>query len=544
VDGTPFGRYRLLDLVGRGGMGEVWRAFDTTTDRIVAIKVLPAHLSDDQMFQQRFRREAHAAARLNTPHVVPIYDYGEINGRLYVCMRLIEGPDLQTVLADGPLKPARAVRVIGQVALALHAAHKVGLVHRDVKPHNILLDENGFAYLIDFGIARAADETRLTGTGVAPGTVLYMAPERLDDRTDEEDARVDIYALCCVLYECLTGRPPFNGTTARIIAAHLNTPPPKPSLTQPNVPARVDLVIAAGMAKDPDDRYTTTVELANAAREAITDPIHRTTPTLTPNSATAAALRTERSVSADSNIVPTEQADWTNCPPTQLAPTLPQPEPAPPTTARVRRLSRDKKIPIIIGAALAAVVAVAISMITLAAQDRHDPKAEPHECVGSPGECSSNIPQPSYPTMGPTEPQTTMAAPPLTPYPPKPDPAVDNAFLSEVAANPRIPSGNDAKYIQAAHDMCAELARRVAYKGGTPSPDDLLNTAWDEAQAMGWTIPDPGYKKQPKTPDGYQRVTLYGPGGINSGPRVLMPEYVYPLRDLAIKSYCQAYGDN
>jgi len=149
-------------LLGRGGMGEVWRAHDTVTDRVVAIKLLHAGLSEDEDFQQRFRREAHAAARLNSPHVVPIHDYGEIDGRLFVSMRLIEGRDLKTVLADGRLEPARAVRIIDQVAKALHAAHEVGLLHRDIKPSNILLDRDDFAYLIDFGIARAADETRLT----------------------------------------------------------------------------------------------------------------------------------------------------------------------------------------------------------------------------------------------------------------------------------------------------------------------------------------------------------------------------------------------
>ena len=136
----------------------------------------------------------------------PIHNYGEIDGRLYVDMRLIEGRDLQDVLADGPLEPARAVRIIEGVALALHAAHEVGLLHRDVKPSNILLDDNDFAYLIDFGIARAADETRLTKSGNTIGTFAYIAPERLGTRA-EEDARADIYSLACVLYECLTGQP-------------------------------------------------------------------------------------------------------------------------------------------------------------------------------------------------------------------------------------------------------------------------------------------------------------------------------------------------
>ncbi|MFZ0903057.1 MAG: serine/threonine-protein kinase [Mycobacterium sp.] len=280
MEGTPFGRYRLIELLGRGGMGDVWRAHDTDTDRIVAIKVLPAHLSADEDFQRRFRREAHAAAGLNSPHVIPIHHYGEIDGRLYVDMRLVEGRDLQVVLADGPLDPARAVRIIEQVAEALHAAHQVGLLHRDIKPSNILLDHNDFAYLIDFGIARAADETRMTKSGNTIGTFAYIAPERLDS-TVEEDARADIYSLACVLYEALTGEPPFAGsTTAHLMYAHVHTPPPQPSTSQPNVPAQFDEVIATGMAKNPDNRYATTVELANAAHDAITTPLAPPAPPL------------------------------------------------------------------------------------------------------------------------------------------------------------------------------------------------------------------------------------------------------------------------
>ena len=277
MEGTPFGRYRLVSVLGRGGMGEVWRAHDTATDRTVAVKLLPPQLVDDDTYVQRFRREAHAAARLNSPHVIPIHNYGEIDGRLYVDMRLIEGRDLQSVLAEGPLEPARAVRIIEQVAKALQAAHRVGLVHRDVKPSNILLDEDDFAYLIDFGIARASQDTRLTNTGGIVGTWHYLAPERLG--SGEVDARADIYALACVLYECLTGSPPFPAdTTERLIVAHLNEPPPQPSAARPEVPAPLDEVIATGMAKDPDQRYATTAELADAAREAITEPIARPRP--------------------------------------------------------------------------------------------------------------------------------------------------------------------------------------------------------------------------------------------------------------------------
>jgi serine/threonine-protein kinase len=301
---VKFRRYRLIELLGRGGMGEVWRAHDTDTDRIVAIKVLPAHFSDNEEFQKRFRREAHAAAQLNSPHVVPIHHYGEIDGRLYVDMRLIMGRDLQTVLADGPLEPKRAARIIEGVALALHAAHEVGLVHRDVKPSNILLDHNDFAYLIDFGIARAIDETRMTKSGNMIGTFQYIAPERLGSGA-VEDGRVDIYSLACVLYECLAGGPPFDGDTmAGLVVAHLSTPPPRPSIMQPDVPPGVDEVIATGMAKDPNDRYATTVELAHAAHDAITTPIRQ--PVLPPAQPSTDVVR---EASQPTQAAPTLQDD-------------------------------------------------------------------------------------------------------------------------------------------------------------------------------------------------------------------------------------------
>ncbi len=274
VEGMPFGRYRLVELLGRGGMGEVWRAYDTAMDRIVALKLLPANFADDQVYQERFRREAHAAASLDEPHVIPIHDFGEIDGRLFVTMRLIRGRDLQTILAEGPLAPARAIGIIDQIAAALNAAHRIGLVHRDVKPSNILIAENDFAYLIDFGIARAVGETGLTSAGAVIGTWAYMAPERIS--TGQSDPRADIYALACVLYECLTGSRPFPGESLeQQITAHLTQPPPRPSTMHAGLPALLDTVIATGMAKDPDQRYPSTIELANAARAALTTPLPR-----------------------------------------------------------------------------------------------------------------------------------------------------------------------------------------------------------------------------------------------------------------------------
>jgi predicted Ser/Thr protein kinase len=269
VNGTPFGRYELIELLGRGGMGEVWKAFDTATQRVVAVKVLPAQMAADPTFEQRFRREAFTAAGLNNPHVVPIHNFGEIEGRLYVDMRLIEGEDLEHTLARGALEPERAVKIVEQISSALNAAHRVGLVHRDVKPSNILIAEDDFAYLIDFGIARGAGETKLTATGNVVGTWAYMAPERFS--TGISDARSDIYALACVLYECLTSSRPFPGDSVeQQIAGHLTTPPPRPSISRPAVSPELDAVVTTGMAKDPAERYGTTTELARAARKALT----------------------------------------------------------------------------------------------------------------------------------------------------------------------------------------------------------------------------------------------------------------------------------
>jgi serine/threonine protein kinase len=275
VEFEQFGAYRIEALLGRGGMGEVYRAFDTEHERVVALKVLSEALAADQGYRERFRREAHLAARLNEPHIVPIHRYGEIDGRLFLDMRLVPGRDVAAVLAqEGPMSPQRAVSVISQVARALDSAHADGLVHRDVKPSNILLTGDGddeFVYLVDFGIARSTTDASgpaLTQTGAALGSFDYMAPERFLEKP--ADKRVDVYALACVLFECLTGRRPFVGDgLATLMYAHLNTEAPAPSSLRPDLPQALDEVVHKGLAKDPDERYGTAGELAAAARGAL-----------------------------------------------------------------------------------------------------------------------------------------------------------------------------------------------------------------------------------------------------------------------------------
>jgi serine/threonine-protein kinase len=252
-------------------MGEVYEAEDTRKRRVVALKLISGQFSGDPTFRARMQREADAAGRLTEPHVVPIHDYGEIDGQLYLDMRLIEGTDLSTMLRrTGPMSPARAVAIVRQIAAALDAAHSAGVTHRDVKPENVLVTHDDFAYLVDFGIARAATDPGLTQTGTAMGTYKYMAPEQFTG--DEVTYRSDIYALACVLNECLTGSPPYQADSIeRMIAAHLMEPPPRPSELRPGrVPAALDEVIAKGMAKKSEERYRSAGELANSALDALT----------------------------------------------------------------------------------------------------------------------------------------------------------------------------------------------------------------------------------------------------------------------------------
>lgn len=269
--GETFGKYEVNRLLGKGGMGEVYEAFDTDKRRAVALKVLPDEYAEDDTYRERFLRESHAAAILQEPHVIPIHDWGEIDHTLYIDMRLVRGETLHDILAKRALSVDRAVEIIGQVAAALDAAHADGLIHRDVKPQNIIVTPDDFAYLVDFGIAESRGEAHLTMAGYAVGSFAYMAPERLNGN-QPATAAVDIYALACVLYEALTGRRPFAGDTQQIIAGHLSAPPPRPSVARSGVPAALDQVVARGMAKEPDDRYGSAGALARAAKRTLSAP--------------------------------------------------------------------------------------------------------------------------------------------------------------------------------------------------------------------------------------------------------------------------------
>ncbi|WP_415823568.1 serine/threonine-protein kinase, partial [Mycobacterium basiliense] len=270
--GSTFGPYRLTRLLGRGGMGEVYEAEHTVKEWTVAVKLMSENFSKDPVFRERMKREARITGRLQEPHVVPIHDYGEIDGQMFLEMRLIEGTDLDSLLKRfGPLTPPRAVAIITQIASALDAAHAAGVMHRDVKPQNILVTREDFAYLVDFGIASATTDEKLTQLGTAVGTWKYMAPERFSN--DEVTYRADIYALACVLHECLTGSPPYRADSASmLVTAHMMDPIPQPSTARAGIPKAFDAVIARGMAKKPDERYASAGDLALAAHEALSNP--------------------------------------------------------------------------------------------------------------------------------------------------------------------------------------------------------------------------------------------------------------------------------
>ena len=267
--GTRFGPYELRSLIGVGGMGEVYRAYDTVRERTVAVKLLRAEMAADASYQERFRRESRVAARLQEPHVIPVHDFGDIGGTLYIDMRLVEGASLKDELrANGPLEPTRAASIIRQVAAALDAAHADGLVHRDVKPENVLLTPDDFAYLVDFGIAHGDGDASVTSTGLIIGSCAYMAAERFAG--GQVGPAADIYSLTCLLYECLTGRAPFenSGDLRQLMSAHMFTPPPRPSIMRRGITRAFDDVIARGMAKKPGDRYSSAGEQAKAATAA------------------------------------------------------------------------------------------------------------------------------------------------------------------------------------------------------------------------------------------------------------------------------------
>ncbi|MEO8690889.1 MAG: serine/threonine-protein kinase, partial [Solirubrobacteraceae bacterium] len=265
--GDLFGGYRIEGIAGRGGMGVVYRAVQLDLGRPVALKLIAADRAADPDFRERFQRESRMAAAIDHPNVVPVHGAGEQDGQLYLVMRYVRGTDLHALIKrEGPLAPERAAAIVAQVASALDAAHAAGLVHRDVKPANVLLGGSGrqeHAYLSDFGLTRLlASETQLTDTGQWMGTIDFSAPEQLSAL--RLDARADVYSLGCVLHAALVGTPPYpRGTFPATLLAHMQDPVPRPS--ERGAPVGFDRVMARALAKDPEGRYPSAGDLGRAA---------------------------------------------------------------------------------------------------------------------------------------------------------------------------------------------------------------------------------------------------------------------------------------
>jgi serine/threonine-protein kinase len=269
--------HRIEALLGRGGMGYVYLAEHLTLRRKVALKVLAPELGRNEEYRGRFLLESQMAARLEHPNIVPVYEAGEADGVLYIAMRFIDGEDLDAILVrEGRLAPERAIALLGQIAAALDAAHAQGLVHRDVKPANVLVSRAApgapeHAWLCDFGLVKPFDTPtlqRLTATGMFMGTIHYTSPEQIEAR--RLDGRADVYALGCVLYECLTGVVPFERENdPQTLYAHVHDPPPPVGQILPGLPPGLDAVFAKALAKQRNDRYNTCAEMLQAAAQAL-----------------------------------------------------------------------------------------------------------------------------------------------------------------------------------------------------------------------------------------------------------------------------------
>jgi serine/threonine-protein kinase len=270
LTGRRLGHYRIDGVIGRGGMSVMYRATDVRLGRKVALKVIAEHLGGDAEFRERFVDEARNTSAIDHSHVVPLYDFGEVDGLLYIAMRFVDGSDLASLIKDGPISPMRALNLLGQVAEALDNLHERGLVHLDVKPANVLVttreSSSEHVYLADFGLTRRGATGHRTRSGDFLGSPTYAAPEHL--RGEPVDARTDAYSLACVLFACLTGRPPHQGKVSEVIQGHLAAEVPSVTALV-MLPTAIDDVLRRGMARDPNHRFANSTELIAAARVAL-----------------------------------------------------------------------------------------------------------------------------------------------------------------------------------------------------------------------------------------------------------------------------------
>ena len=478
--GSVLAGYRLEALVGVGGMAAVWQARSLRLGRPVALKILASALATDEAFRLRFIAEARAAALVDDPHIIPVYDADEADGVLFIAMRFVGGGDLRRLVErEGALPPGRAANFISPVASALDAAHAAGLVHRDVKPANILVDMRAgrpdHVYLSDFGIAKAASSMNLTAVGQALGTPDYMAPEQIEGHT--VDGRTDQYALACVTYRLLTEHGPFERESAlSVMAAHLYAPPPSLAARRPDLPVVIDEVLAKAMAKSPADRYESCGDFAEALRQALglapyiprprgAEPVPPRPPASAPVTPHPLTTSTADPLTPARPPAPTERPAPTEVP----APTG-RPAPAEPFTPAEPSAPAQSSAPATVATALAAT--------------RAPVSADVPPSLTDPAPSPATIPPPAEPntmTISPAHGVRTadIVARPEAPGDAAPRPAAreadDDAGLRTptVAARPSVPMP-----AAAAHHTITEVAGPQSSQEPPNAPEPL-----DESQA-------------------------------------------------------------
>ncbi len=377
LTGQTLGQYRIIEPLGQGGMASVFKAFQPSLERYVAIKVLPPYYVHEQGFAERFIREAKAVARLEHPHILPVYDFGREGDYTFIAMKYVPAGTLKDMIVAGAVETERAIEIIEHLAQALDYAHEQGIIHRDVKPSNVLMDRGDWALLMDFGLAKMVEgSVQLTASGVGVGTPAYMSPEQGQGK--KADHRADIYSLGVVLYEMLTGRVPFDAETPMaVVIKHITEPLPMPRLVNPAIPEQIELVILKALAKDPQDRYQSCGEMSAALKRAaqavpLTDILgfdQRMPPSLSPVEKLDAFAPLPIETAPAVEAAPPKTVVEPKPPPAvQASVTQVEPEPAVPAT---RVLPKKRKIPWwawaggVIALLVVAAVAVGAALIVL-----------------------------------------------------------------------------------------------------------------------------------------------------------------------------------